>query len=349
MTSELDKIVKILKKAVKAKHSFELVKSKISEVESAAVFMKDNIGNVQGITIEVFDKKLFYFENAINRGSLTNLQKSLNKKYCPPPFYLVGEGWFIEKYHSTKNQKEFEELIFSIFTPLSMATIYNQIFCASPTLSKHKSTIFESMEAYWLGMDYISTDSLVTVLEGALRDLIHSSGKERPSLKFQKHIRSLAIDRLKEKFDQLEGFYWYPFKTNNFKHALANRGTDEELKLWVHLDHTMDAINAFLIWFTDVLYKEHPSDSNEFTLNRPNMIHGFSERKAVPVYYPLMLWSLLSLIYIESLFIKPRSCFFPEANERDRDLSKYFDTLVGEPAEGRRALAKGYGVTYKYT
>lgn len=346
MSSIINKIVKALKKAVKSNHSYDAITTNISKIDKTVVYHKGKLADIDGIIIYFADYKLFYFENASRLGTLTKLQKALNEKSCPPPFYLVSEGWFIDKFYGSDTQKDFEKLIFSIFSPLTMATIYNQLVCESTTLSKHKSTIFETMEAYWLGMDYVSTDSLVSVMESALRDLIHDSGKERPSLKFQNHIRSLAIDRVSSQFNLLHEFYWYPFKCSNFSHALEHRGSEEELNLWVLLDHTMDAVNAFLIWFSDVLYKKYDSSSEEFTLNRHNIFHGFSCRKAVPVHYPLMLWSLLSLIYIESLFLRPRSCFMPTASEQDKELEKYFSTLIDSVAGKRRTIAKKFGVSY---
>lgn len=347
VSSTLKKIVNALKKAVKSNHSYDAVTTNISRIDKTVVYHRGKLANIDGIIIYFAKYKLFYFENASRQGTLTKLQKSLNDKSCPPPFYLVGEGWFSDKFYGLDTQIDFEELIFSIFSPLTMATIYNQLVCESTILSKHKSTIFETMETYWLGMDYVSTDSLVSVMESALRDLIHDSGKERPSLKFQNHIRSLAIDRVSSQFDKLHEFHWYPFKCSNFDYAINNRGSEEELNLWVLLDHTMDALNAFLIWFSDVLYKEYDTSSEEFTLNRHNIFHGFSCRKAVPVHYPLMLWSLLSLIYMESLFLKPRSCFMPAASEQDKELEKYFSTLIDNMAGKRRKIAKKFGVNYK--
>lgn len=347
----LKKIEKALSKAVMSNRTYEEVTNIVSKLESSASYLKGSLVSLPGLFIFVGDQKLFYFENAEKWGSLSSLQKNLNLKYCPPPFYTVGEGDFTRKFYASKNDKEFDELIYSIFQPLKMATIFNKMICSSDILSKHRSIIFETMEAYWLGMDYISTDSLIVVLEASLRDLIGEIIGDRPSLKFKSHIRSLAIKRLDSVFKVLGEMHWYPYKSSNFKYALENSGTDEEMKFWVLLDHTMDAINAFLIWFNEVLYKDHMGNDVSFSLNRHNMLHGFSVRKAVPVYYPLILWSLLSIYYIESLFLRPKSCFFPEADDKDKELSKYFGALVKQNglAEGRRIIAKKFGVSYERT
>ncbi len=349
MTPELEKIIKLLKKATASNSTIEELTLRISGISTTSTFKADSIGNLSGITIEVDDKKLFYFENASKRYSLTNFQKTLNLKFCPPPFYLVGEGVFFEKVHAIHSQGEFNELIYSIFSPQVMATIYNQLILPSPILSTHRSTIFEAIEAYCLGMDYISTDSLISVLEGSLREVIHLSGEQKPSHKFQKYIRGLALGRLKDKFEMLNEFYWYPFKCSSFQHAIENKGTEEELNLWVQLDHTMDSVNAFLAWFSDVLYKEYTESETEFTLNRHNFMHAFTQRKAAPVYFPLMLWSLLSIKYIESLFVNGGSLFFPDATESDKKLGDYFESLFKGPAAMRRSIAKQNGVAYERT
>lgn len=348
MGQPLKKIEKALSKAVMSNRTYEEVTNIVSRLESSASYSKGCLVRLPGLFIFVGDKKLFYFEKAETWGSLTRLQKKLNLKYCPPPFYTVGEGYFTEKFYAAKNDNEFADLIYSIFQPLTMATIFNQMICSSNILSKHKSTIFETMEAYWLGMDYISTDSLIVVFEASLRDLIGEISGDRPSLKFKSHIRSLAIKRLDNIFQVLKEIHWYPYKNSSFEYALENSGTDEELKFWVLLDHTMDAINAFLIWFNEVLYKEYMVGDGDFSLNRHNILHGFSGRQAVPVYYPLIFWSLLSVYYIESLFLRPKTCFFPEADDKDKELSNYFYALVKEdgPAEGRRRMAKKFGVSY---
>ncbi|EKO3968818.1 hypothetical protein EF707_06195 [Vibrio fluvialis] len=341
------KIERYLKKSVASNYPYNMVTNEISNIERSAIYYKYTLGNIDGMVIFVGGEKFFYFENAKNRATLTKFQTKLNERSCPPPFYLVGKGDFKSRYKNLKSNDDFNNLIFSIFTAEKMATIYNQIICNSDSLAPHKSTIFESMEAYWLGMDYISTDSLMSVMEGALRNLIHKAGKERPNLKFQNYIRSLAIDRVSVYFDKLNEFYWYPFKCNNFQTALEQRGTDEELKLWVLIDHSMDAINAFLIWFSEVLYKNHDGSEDIFTLNRHNFFHAFSERDAIPVYYPLMLWSLLSLVYMESLFVKIRDPFFPETTKYDEKLGEYFSGLMNDVGLNRRKVARVYGVKYE--
>ncbi|MGA4604698.1 hypothetical protein [Pseudoalteromonas maricaloris] len=332
---------------MKANQSIESVTKKISKVEVSATYEKSFLKSYLSITIHIYDYRLFYFENAIRSSSLTRFQSILNKKSCPPPFYLIGFGDFERLFHEAKTQDEFEGLVFSLFTPINMAVIYNQMFSESPILSKHCSTIFESMETYWLGMDFVSTDSLITVFESSLRDLIERSGRERPGTKFKTFIYSLALERLSHTFEILAGFYWYPFKSDNVDVESTNQGSSEE-QLWVLLDHTMDSINAFLIWFSGVLYKEHGKHDKGFSLNRHNIVHGFTERKASPVHYPLMLWALLSLIYIESFFVSLRSDFsFPKANEQDIHLSHYFESLCARMAEPRRKVAKSHGVNYK--
>ncbi|MGF1864122.1 hypothetical protein L4D15_02430 [Enterovibrio norvegicus] len=208
MDQTLKKIEKALSKAVKSDRTYEEVTNIVSKIEPSASYLKGSLVRLAGLFIFVGDEKLFYFEKAEKRGSLTKLQKKLNEKCCPPPFYMVGEGFFTEKFYAAKNDKEFDELIYSIFQPLSMATIFNQMIFSSNILSKYRSIIFETMEAYWLGMDYISTDSLVVVLEASLRDLIGEISGERPSLKFKSRIRSLAIKRLDTVFHELKEIHW---------------------------------------------------------------------------------------------------------------------------------------------
>ncbi|HCE3304118.1 TPA: hypothetical protein NG558_004299 [Vibrio parahaemolyticus] len=346
MNPKHKKIEKYLIKSVRINNSFETVTDKVSRIEKSTIYSKYTIGHINGIVIFSGDEKFFYFENANKMSTLTKFQKKLNERCCPPPFYLVGKGDFKSRYYAIRTDEDFNKLIFSIFTAEKMATIYNQIICESELLSPHKSTIFESMEAYWLGMDYISTDSLMSVMEGALRDLIFKSKSESANLKFQGHIRSLAIDRVSDNFNKLKGFYWYPFKSKDFQNALEQGGTDEELKLWVLLDHSMDAIHAFLSWFSEVLYKNYSANEDTFTLNRHNFFHAFSKRDAIPVYYPLMLWSLLSLVYMESLFIRSRDPFFPETTKNDEELGMYLSFLAERVGQSRRKVAKIHGVTY---
>ena len=193
---------------------------------------------------------------------MTLFQRDLNKRYCPPPFFIVGEGQFRNEFYKADTDSKFNDLIYSIFTSVNMATIYNQFFRESPIFSKHRSIIFEAMEAYWMGLDYMSTDSIISVFESALREIIHKASFDRPGIKFQKHIRNLAMSRLESKFIDLTKYSWYPFKSDNFNHARENWGTKEEERFWVLLDVQMDAINAILIWFSGVLYKECDNDGN---------------------------------------------------------------------------------------
>lgn len=307
MDNMKNKIISLLKKSMQQNLSIVDLENKLKKIDSEASYEESTLGCLQGYDIHVSGYLVFYIENANNRSSLTRFQTELNKWYCPPPFFIVGEGDFSNKIHSLTSNDEFEELIFSILSPLNMATIYNKMILESPTLSNHKSVIFESMEAHWLGMDYVSTDSVVSIFESSLRELIELSGFERPNIKFQSHLRKLSLDRLKDRFDELNKYLWYPYKNSDFQYSLGNRGTDEENKFWVLLDHTMDSINAILIWFSDVLYAEYDESKDLFGLNRHNFFHGFSKREARPVYLPLMIWALLSIIYMERVFIKPGS------------------------------------------
>lgn len=342
-----EKIIAYLKKAVSSNYKYQDVIDKIkSKFDKNASVDNYTIGNIDGIVISSGGLKYFYAENIKNRSSLTKYQSKLNVRGCPPPFYLVGEGEFKRQYNNIQNDDDFKDLIFSIFNFETMAMIYNQIICNSSLLSVHKSTIFESMEAYWLGMDYISTDSLMSVMEGTLRELIEKAGQDRPALKFQKYIRELAINRVSVHFETLKKFHWYPYKCSNFDNALAERGSDEELKFWVLIEHSMDALNAFLSWFSNVLYKKFDDSETEFYLNRHNYFHAFSPRIAVPVHYPLMLWALLSLVYMESLFIAPIDPFCPEIDENDKKLGLYFKDLMKGVGKLRRNAARTHGVTY---
>jgi hypothetical protein len=344
----LKKIVQVLKKAVQKNDSISIVINKIRKLDINAQFdTEGKVAGLSGLVITVENEKLFYFENAKNRSSLTSLQQKFNEKHCPPPFYLVGKGSFINAFNNLNNQDDFNNLINSIFTKERMAIIYNQLICDSEILSKHKSTIFESMEAYWMGMDYIHTDSIISVMENALRNLIEKCGETRPKTKFKGYIWNLAKNRISDKLDELKCFYWYPFKCSNPDpdYARKHRGTHEEKNLWAHLDFSMDAINAFNDWFSNVLYKNFDHVNDGFYLNRHNFIHGFSERRAVPVYFPLMLWSLLSLLYIEGVFLQSRDPNPPEPSEEDIKLAEHFLELY-KFGHWRRSIAMKYGVSY---
>jgi len=343
----LKKVRGLFNLAIQKNMPVDDLKTKLKVLYSEFSCCKSQLGGLCGFEFNVEDKTFFYVENLSKRGSLSKLQLTLNAYGCPPPFYVIGEGNFIKRIHELKNDQEFNELVYSIFTPNTMSTIYNQMFVPSKIMSQQTNVIFESMEAYWLGMDYISTDSLITALEASLRDLIDSITKQRPNTKFEKYLRKLAISKLSHMNHQIDSIYWYPYKQDRDSGFDINEQFSKDEYDFLILTNTIsDAINAFRIWFNEVLYKGCDNKNATFTLNRHLFLHGFSKRVAKPVYFPLMIWALLGVIYIESMFNNGGHLLFPVADEKDKRLENYFKLIYKNQGEVMRRFARMSGVSY---
>lgn len=343
----LEKVRGLFKLAIQKNMPIDDLKIKLNELYSEFSCCKSQLGELCGFKFNVEGKAFFYVENLSKRGNLSKLQLTLNAYGCPPPFYVIGEGNFIKRIYELKNDQEFNELVYSIFTPNTMSTIYNQMFVPSEIMSQQKDVIFESMEAYWLGMDYISTDSLITALEASLRDLIDNITDKRPETKFENHLKKLAISKLSHMNHQIDSFYWYPYKQDqDSKFDINKEFSKDEYDFLILTNTISDAINAFRIWFKDVLYKVCDNKNATFSLNRHLFLHGFSKRVAKPVFFPLMIWALLGVIYIESMFKNGGHLFFPVADEKDKSLENYFKLIHNSQGKAMRRFARMFGVSY---
>lgn len=344
--NDVDGIITFFKRFSRDRLAIDSVATNLRNRGLAFEVIKPQYGRTRNAVFIIGGSRYFYQDKSVTLGSLSSFQNLLNAKSCPPPFYLVGLGDFQKRFIEADTDAKFDQLIDSIFSPLTVATIFNRMFRDSRIMEPYSSTIFECIESHYIGMDYTSTDSLVSVLEGCLRDIIGSLTADRPGTSFLKGLKTIAVAKALGTATDLSGCIWYPGKVGKAPFSGNQALSSDEYSFIVTLSVISDAINAFIIWLQDVLFKQADKTSTKFELNRHILLHYFSHRVSNSINFQLMIWALLGVVYMERMNSSEYDLFFPESNSSDLELASYFALLSARKSHRRQLIDQKFRVRY---
>lgn len=302
--------------------SLIIQKLKNSALASAAIKWNSVLGGFEICSSEfiyfVPEKKMETYNQKSFR--LSTLQQKILPLAIPLPLYL-GEGTVVNQlYTILDSETPYEDAALWLQSNFSIeiaVAYYNNYFSPSECLGNYKTIIFESIEAYYLGMDHIATIALLPVLEGGLRNLhqkILSCGKGNVSAEqFDKYTIELLMRWGKRSFPQ---FDWYPGKGYN---------PSIEIDFFTHNNEQCDVINSFRIFFKDVLYRDSNASSNGF--NRHLILHLLKNDFNDPSNFIRIFIALTHLVFIESLFNDKIPTFWRGVSQKDRELARYVQAI----------------------
>src|SRR5260370_32516184 len=100
-------------------------------------------------------------------------------------FEIVSKG-------SQFQQTDLEAVLSTAYCASSLASMVTSRYPLMPIVSDYKTTIAESIEAHFLGLDHVATGGLIPVIEGAGRRLaagrgLKSSGSIKDVFKVARH------------------------------------------------------------------------------------------------------------------------------------------------------------------
>lgn len=306
------------------------------EVEVTA----SNIGR-NGFSIQTDEGLCFVTERPIRYlnsrwGRVTGLQERMLDLAIPVPLY-VGEGTLVKDIHRIQNsQKPLNEAnlwLHETFTSEIAAAYFNKYLCASESFSEYKTIIFESIEAYYLGLDHIAIMSLFPVFEAGLRNIQRKVLNKDPSnvsaAEFEKGLKELILTWGRGRLSQ---YVWHPGKGYN---------TQVEIDFFTHTNPQCDVINAFRLFFSGVLYKSSHRGGSLNGFNRHLVVHLLRNDFNEPSNYARIFLALTQVTFIESLQNTNVPFSWRGVNEDDRKISNYMRTLTDQFFLPRRKILRG--------
>lgn len=249
----------------------ELIHSIFLKQESCTVqVVSKNIGK-PGFEITTNEGTCFVTERTIdyynkNLGRVTGLQQRMLGLAIPVPLY-IGEGTISEEIHEINQSKapldDSDQWLHSNFSIEVALTYFQRYFALSNSFKEYKTIIFEAIEAYYMGMDHVAIMSLIPVFEAGLRKIQNSvlgmSDQNVSSKEFERGLKELCLDWGRRRTQE---YIWYPGKSYN---------ADVEFDFLTHICPQSDVINAFRLFFSNVLYKN--SKEGIVGLNRHVIVH----------------------------------------------------------------------------
>lgn len=314
---------------------------KMSSVE--VVVTPKNIG-LAGFEIQTDEGLCFITERSIDYlnkklGRVTNTQKKMLQFSIPVPLH-IGKGPLINEIYRISNSENPDieaNLWLKEHFGIREAVIYlNKYFLKSDSLKEYKDIIFEAIEAYAIGLNHIAIMSLFPVFEAGLRNiqskLINGDSGNVNTEKFDAGIKDMLTSC---GADFMHEYVWYPGKGHN---------KDVEIDFLTHLYPQCDVINAFRLFFKDVLYRpsKNPDFSNGF--NRHLVVHLLKNDFDEPSNFVRLFLALTQITFIESLYNKDLPISFPSADEVDADTIKYLQGLKTIFFIPRRKLLEEKGI-----
>ena len=272
-------------------------------------------------------------------GRVTGIQEKMLNLSIPVPLY-IGEGTIVADIYrinqSNNPSSEANSWLHEIFTIEIAIAYFHKYFSVSDSLKDYKTIIFEAIEAYYVGMDHIAIMSLIPVFEAGLRNIQNSSlciGLNNVSAeKFEEGLRALTIQWGRRR---LNNYIWHPGKTYN---------PSVEIDFLTHICPQSDVMNAFRIFFKDVLYK--PSNGCTGGLNRHLIVHMLKNDFNNPANFARIFLALTHITFIESLQNQKIPFSWPGIDDKDRVLGTYIRSISKLFGEPRRNLLKQFGIRY---
>jgi hypothetical protein len=323
----------------------ELIHSIFLKQESCTVqVVSKNIGK-PGFEITTNEGTCFVTERTIdyynkNMGRVTGLQQRMLGLAIPVPLY-IGEGTISEEIHEINQSKtpldDSDQWLHSNFSIEVALTYFQRYFALSNSFKEYKTIIFEAIEAYYMGMDHVAIMSLIPVFEAGLRKIQNSvlgmSDQNVSSKEFERGLKELCLDRGRRRTQE---YIWYPGKSYN---------ADVEIDFLTHICPQSDVINAFRLFFSNVLYKN--SKEGIVGLNRHVIVHMLKNDFSNPANFSRIFLAMTHITFIESLSNQDVPFFWPGYNDDSqvKALSVYIRQLSKSVGEPRRKLLNRAGIS----
>lgn len=289
-----------------------------------------NFGNVAGFLIQSCGQQAFIpvrnvaYMNRM-RGRLTHTQQQVIGRKIPLPLF-IGQGALSSALHELGGLPEISTNVWleDIFTP-SIASVYVlQYFEKSNALRPYLQIIYESIEAYFMGLEHVAIMGLLPVIEGGLRNVQQSSlGHTDLNVSGEEFSKRLGEMIVRHGEKQASGVTIYPGSSGN---------RDVQIDFFTHVNPQCDVINTFRIFFKEVLYK--PSNDSSHGFNRHLILHLLKNDFASPANYVRVFLLLSHIAFCEWLTNAEIPMTWPGSNSKSERLARYFLELedkVGIP------------------
>lgn len=301
----------------------------VTEDKLAAMFSKRgidlkfqpfNFGDVEGFLVENCSEKAFIPVRNVSymnrmRGRLTHTQQQSLGRKIPIPLF-IGQGKLTSALHELSELPEIStnEWLEDIFTP-GVASIYVlEYFEKSAALRPYLQIIYESIEAYFMGLDHVAIMGLLPVVEGGLRIVQQSAlGPTDDNVSSDEFSRRLGELIVKHGEKQAFGVNIYPGSSGN---------RDVQIDFFTHVNPQCDVINTFRIFFKEVLYR--PSNDSSHGFNRHLILHLLKNDFASPANYVRVFLLLSHIAFCEWLTNADIPMTWPGSNPDSERLARYF-------------------------
>ncbi|MDP9712990.1 UNVERIFIED_ORG: hypothetical protein J2X80_005104 [Pseudomonas fluorescens] len=272
-------------------------------------------------------------------GRVTGAQERALPLALPVPLHIIGEGELnkeINHMHSSDDPNGAADLWLTKFlSPTISSTYFNKFFSKSDSLRDYKLIIFEALEAYYIGMDHVAIMALIPVFEAGLRNIQDSRTATSPNnitgKMFERYFRDIIIKWGQRRVDS---YSWYPGKGYN---------QPIEIDFFTHICPQADVINAFRLYFINILYKPSYGEGDGF--NRHMIIHLLKNDFKKPSNFVRLFICLTHITFIESLENQNVPFFWRGIDQEDLNLAAYFVEISKKFGVPRRPRMQQLGVT----
>ncbi|AIW16272.1 hypothetical protein VITU102760_12300 [Vibrio tubiashii] len=279
------------------------------------------LGNCSGFEVQIGNQTIYLTDRPISYYTshyhlVTKMQQRILSVAVPIPLY-IGQGDMDLQLHRVLNSSIPEtaanKWLLDVFSIDVAMAYFNKYFLASNYFSDYKTIIFEAIEAFYLGMDHIAIISLMPVFEAGLRNAqeqILCVDKGNVSAKaFEQGLKDLILVWGR---NQVSAYDWYPGKDHN---------PEVEIEFFTQINPQCDVINAFRLYFAEVLYKTSNGGSGGF--NRHLIVHLLKNDFNEPSNFIRIFLALTHILFIESLYNDKVPFFWQGIDEKDVDLGNY--------------------------
>lgn len=307
----------------------EMIELKLRKIGADFDLKPFSFGNVTGFLVECMGEKAFLPVRSVSYmnhrfGRVTGCQERALQMKIPLPLF-IGQGDLSRQIHNLNNSDAAaDEWLIDLFTP-AVASIYVlRYFDKSQALAPYLQIIYESVEAYFMGLDHVAIMALLPVIEGGLRNvqelrLGHSDANIK-SAEFSRRLGEMIVNHGES---HAEGVSIYPGSTGQ---------VEVQMSFFTHVNPQCDVMNAFRIFFRDVLYR--PSNDAPDGFNRHLILHLLSSNFASPANFVRAFLLLSHIAFCERLKNSAIPMLWPGSDNDSVRLAKYFVELytkVGEP------------------
>ena len=324
----------MLREALKSLYKQQFLSSEIVDTMLRAKgldfdFKSFSFGNVNGFLVDGLGEKAFLPTRNVSYmnarfGRVTGCQERALKMKIPLPLF-IGQGDLSRQIHSLNNSDAAaDDWLIDLFSPVVASTYVLKYFEKSQALLPYIQIIYESLEAYFMGLDHVAVMALLPVVEGGLRNvqelaLNHSDSNVR-SEDFTSRLGDMIIKHGEREASDIS-IYPGSWGLN-----------DVRIDFLTHVNPQCDVMNAFRIFFKEVLYRSSHGASDGF--NRHLILHLLKNDFASPANFVRVFLILSHIAFCERLNNSVIPMLWPGSDNDAMRVAKYFvelATKVGEP------------------